>query len=132
MNAQQQWHRQLVLCALLRAGKPRCADAELLDAVVALAMEARAEPEDVADLNCRKLAAALRGLELKGSVLRGAPERDVRQGRDVPTYIPNGAYNRNAEPPKPPRPDPAHLTVLGLRQGSALARKLGAQRPKVD
>jgi hypothetical protein len=133
MNALQQWHRQLVLCAMHRAGAPRKADAELLDAVVALALDAGAQPEEVADLDCRKLAAALRGLEQKGNVMRVGMERDARQGRDVPTYCATGPCNRNAEPPKPPRPDPAHLTVLGLRQGNALARKLGAKpTPKVD
>lgn len=132
MNAQQQYHRGLVLCALRRAGAPQKADAALLDAVVALALDAGATPEDIADLDCRKIAAALRGLEVKRTIARGALARDARNGRDVPTYIAD-RHDPRAEPPSPPRPSPERLAVLGLREGRKLARRLeGAPARQLD
>lgn len=125
MNARQQWHRDLVRCALRRASGPRRADVSFLEEVTALAMENGAQPEDLADLTVTKLSGALRGLQQAGRAVVVGRVSDSRQGREVPTYAPANGYDAQEPPPRPPRETSERLAVIGLRAGGKLARRLG-------
>ena len=132
MNAQQQWHRNLVMVALHRAGAPQRADGALLERVVGLALDAGAETAEVAAITPQKLYAALRGLVASGRAVQGPMVRDARQGREVQTFLPGSDY---LEPDlKPPRVDDEALAVVGLREGRRLAKRLahGAPRDRVQ
>lgn len=92
---------QLVLAALLRAGKPSGSE-DLLDAAIGLATSENWTPEHLADFNRRSIAKRLQNLEEQGLVKQAGAGLDARARRTTPLYTPVGDWNPRAAVPPPP------------------------------
>ena len=118
------YRRALVLAALTAATEPRTAF-ELLEPVLALALDGGAEPADLRDYNVPMVAGVLRSLVSMRVVQETSRVLDNSKGRSVPMFAPVTRPTKPPPPPTFPRLGPHIAQVREIQQDAKRASRNG-------